>query len=103
MKATLVLGCHGRKLYGLSMCEGTSNVILDLRKIPDHHEEVYDYLDSHCKLFDRIATDLNKIGNVITYLSKQNVIPKHQSEAIWDYIAMHKKCGLYMYIEPILE
>lgn len=103
MKAVLVLGCHGRKLYGLSMCEGTSNGICDLRKIPDNHEEIYSYLDNHCKLFDRIITDLNKIGNVISFLSTHGVLSHHKTEALWDYIAMHKKCGLYMYIEPIIE
>lgn len=101
MKAALVLGCHGRKLYGLTMCDGTSNIVLDLRKVPEDKEDIYDYLDKHCKLFDKIATDQNKIGSVISFLSQHNFLSKHMTEAMYDYIAMHRKCGLYMYIEPI--
>lgn len=101
MKACLVLGCHGRKLYTLTMCEGTSNIILDLRKVSEENEVVYTYLDNHCKLFDRIATDQNKINNVINFLAGQGLIPKHKVDALYDYIAMHRRCGLYMYIEPI--
>jgi len=103
MKALLVLGCHGRKLYGLTMCSGASNPVLDLRKISEKHEDIYNYLDAHCKLFDRIITDLNKIGNVISFLNQNGALQKHTCDAMWDYIAMHKKCGLYMYIEPIID
>lgn len=103
MNAQLVLGCHGRKLYGLTICEGTSNPILDLRKIPETNEIVFNYLDNHCKLFDRIATDQNKISNVINFLSQQGYLHKHIVDALYDYIAIHRKCGLYMYIEPIME
>jgi hypothetical protein len=103
MKACVVLGCHGRKLYGLTMCDGSANNILDLRKVLDDREEVYAYLDKHCKLFDKIATDQNKIGNVISFLSQQKCLNKHMTDAIYDYIAMHRRCGLYMYIEPISD
>lgn len=103
MKARIVLGCHGRKIYGLTLCEGVSNYILDLRKVPDDMEEIYGYLDNHCKLFDKIATDQNKIGNVISFLVSKNILPKHGQEAILDFIAMHRKCGLFMFIEPIPE
>lgn len=103
MNVVLVLGCHGRKLFKLTMCEGTSNAIVDFRSVSHDKEHIYDYLDSHCKLFDRIATDINKIGNVISHLNKNGVIPNHELETLWDYISMHKKCGLYMYIEPIPE
>ena len=103
MDAAVILGCHGHKIYGLTMCEGTQNIIVDLRNISDSYEEVYGYLDAHCKLFDRIITDLNKIGNTISWLQQKGAIPKHTVEAIWDYIAMHKKCGMYMYIQPFLE
>lgn len=101
MKANIILGCHGRKLYGLTMCEGSSNIIIDLRKISDDKEDVYNYLDKHSKLFDRIATDQNKISNVINYLSEQGFITNHYKESLYDYIAMHRRCGLFMYIEPI--
>lgn len=103
MKAVIVLGCHGRKSYGITMCDGTSNPIVDLRKVADSNESIYEYLDNHCKLFDRIATDINKIGNIVAFLVKEGVIQKHHESVIYDYIAMHKKCGLFMYVEPILS
>jgi hypothetical protein len=101
MKACIILGCHGRKLYGLTMCDGTSNIILDLQKVPDDKEDIYSYLDNHCKLFDRIATDQNKINNVINFLSQSGYLTKHMKDALYDYIAMHRRCGLFMYVEPI--
>ena len=101
MKARLVLGCHGRMQFGFTMCAGTINEIYNLSNLPEGKEAIYEYLDGHCKLFDKVTQDVNKINSIIQYLARQGVLPPHVEQNIYDYIAMHKKCGFYMYIEPL--
>lgn len=96
-----MLGCHGRMQYSYTMCSGTLNIVLDFSDIPEDKEVIFEYLDGHCKLFDKVTNDANKIGNVIQYLSRQSVLKPHVEQNIYEYIAMHKKCGFYMYIEPV--
>lgn len=101
MNALVILGCNGHKIYGFSMCEGTQNILLDLRLVDKSNTELFDYMDYHLKVFDKIITDLNKIGNFISYLSNNNFIDKPRLEVIWDYISMHKRCGIYIYVRPL--
>lgn len=94
-----MLGCHGQRRYGFSMCKGTKNVLLDLSTLGDKQEEVMEYLDSHCKLFEQVLTDHNGVNNAIYYIIKQGLVPEHMKTLLYSYINMHKDCGLYMYIE----
>lgn len=101
MKARLMLGCHGRMQYGYIMCAGTINMVLDFSNLPSDKEVIFEYLDNHCKLFDKVTNDTNKVNNIIQYLSRQGLLPAHVEQNIYEYISMHKKCGFYMYIEPL--
>lgn len=101
MNACLIIGCNGRKLYGITMCEGTKNLLIDLRLVPSSDTEFYDYL-THMKLVNgNVVTDLNKISNIIRYIYEYRLIPQHAFESFHDYIAMHRKCGMYLFIQPI--
>lgn len=101
MKARLVLGCHGRMQYGFVLCSGTINTVLDFSNLPSDKNVIFEYLDGHCKLFDKVTNDTNKVSSVIQYLARQELLPKHVEQNIYDYVSIHKKCGLYMYVEPL--
>lgn len=101
MKARLVLGCHGRLQYGFLMCSGTTNTVLDFSDLKTTNAVIFEYLDNHCKLFDKVTNDTNKVLSIIQYLSRQKMLTPHVEQNIYDYIAMHKKCGFYMFIEPL--
>ena len=104
MKAFINLGCHGHKLCGVTMCPGVNNRIADLRRLKaDQQDYVIDYLDQHCSLFDQRASDLNKINNIINFLAREGVIIKQVEETVYDFFAMHRKCGFFMYIDPMDE
>lgn len=100
MNAHLILGCHGMRKYGFSLCKGVENVILDLSKIKDNKEEIYSYLDDHCKLFDAVSNDRNTINSAFQFLTSHKVFPKHIEDQIYDFFHLHKKCGHYMFLEP---
>jgi hypothetical protein len=85
------------------MCPGTNNRVADLRRLKSDQDHVIDYLDQHCKLFDQRAGDLNKISNIVNLLGREGVIIKPVEETIYDFIAMHRKCGFYMYVDPMDE
>lgn len=85
------------------MCAGTHNRVADLRRLKSDQGYVIDYLEKHCELFDQPATSLNKIGNIISYLAKEGIIIKPTEEALYDLFAMHKRCGFYMYVDPLDE
>ena len=103
MKAFVNLGCNGRKQHGLTMCVGTNNRIADLRRLKRTPEgdKIIEYFEKHYKLFDSHTSDLNKVGNVINLLEGEGIIIPQHVKTIYDYIAMHKKCGLYLYIDPL--
>jgi hypothetical protein len=103
MKAFINLGCHGRKVCGLTMCPGTNNRIADLRRLKADQDHVVDYLDQHCHLFDRMAVDLNKINNIVNLLAREGIIIKQIEQTLYDFFAMHRKCGFYMYVDPMDE
>jgi len=83
------------------MCPGTNNRIADLRRIRSGHDHIIDYLDQHCKLFDQRSADLNKINNIVNMLAREGIILKQVEDTIYDLFAMHRKCGLYLYIDPL--
>lgn len=100
MKAQLVLGCHGARRYGFSLCRGVANPILDLRKLGSSEEEVVAYLDNHCKLFDSVAEDRNMVNAIINFVDQRKLIAKHTLDVIYEFSAQHKNCGMYCFIEP---
>lgn len=100
MKAQLILGCHGARRYGFSLCRGVSNPIVDLRKLGDDKEKILTYLDDHCKLFDTVAEDKNMVHAVINFVDQHKLTPKHVMDTIYEFVAQHKNCGLYCFIEP---
>lgn len=101
MDAHIVLGCHGQRRFGLSMCRGTTNEIVDLRKLGTDYEEIINHLDKHYKLFDKVIEDLNQVGNLISFLGQFKIVPEHILKFLHTYIATHRGCGVYIYVEPI--
>lgn len=101
MKAFLNLACHGHKICGMTMCPGISNRVADLRRVGPEKEFVIDYLNNHGKIFDQRATELNKINNMLGLLAREGIIVGPIEKTIHDFYAMHRKCGFYLYIDPI--
>ena len=101
MKAFLNLGCNGLKKTGLTLCPGTNNRIADLRRIKSGSEHIIEYLDKHCKIFDEHAYTLNKINSIVGMLAKEGIILPPTEKTIHDLFAMHKACGLFLYIDPL--
>ena len=83
------------------MCSGTNNRLADLRRIKAGQDHIIDYLDQHCKLFDERTSDLNKINNIVNLLVREGIIIKQVEETIYDLFAMHRKCGFYLYVDPL--
>jgi len=100
MKAQLILGCHGHRRYGFSMCKGTKNSILELDKLGSDSEEILEYFDRHCKLFEKVVAEPNAVNNTIQYIIKMELVPVHMRKILYEFVAMHKACGLYLYVEP---
>jgi hypothetical protein len=86
---------------GVTMCSGTENRVVDLRRLTGDKDYVVDYLEKHAKLFDSYAVDINQINSIITFLSKEGLIIPQKEKALRDYLTWHKMCGLYMYVDPI--
>lgn len=99
MSAKLILGCHGWKNFGYTMCKGTQNELVDLDRLGDKSEPVLEYLDSHCKLYDSVVTDHNKVVNAVQFIIKYQLVPEHVKKLIYEYIAMHKHCECYLFIK----
>lgn len=99
MSTHLILGCHGWKNFGFTMCRGTQNEILNLDQLGDQTELVLEYLDKHCKLYDSVSNDHNKVLNAVHFVLKFQFIPEHMKKQIYEYIAMHKHCGCYLFIK----
>jgi len=101
MKAFINIGCNGRMSKGITICGGTENRVADLRRLTGDMDHVIEYLEKHAKLFDSIAVDLNKINSIISFLTREGVIISQKEQALSEYMTWHKKCGLYMYVDPI--
>ena len=100
MQARLILGCHGHRRYGFSMCKGTKNCVLELDKLGSDTDEILDYLEHHCKLFEKVVSESNAVNNTMQYVIRRELVPEHIKKLIYEYITMHKTCGLYLYVEP---
>ena len=77
MRKILVLGCQEYKdESGFFYCSHFSNIILDLDNLEkDNLEEVINFFEYTCELFEKPCYDYNKIVNIINYLYKKyNVI-----------------------------
>ena len=99
MNANLILGCHGNRRFGFSVCRGSKNILLELNRLGSNTEEVLEHLDNHYKLFDSVITELNKVNNIVQYIIRQELVPSHIQKLLYEYLGMHRPCGFYVYIE----
>lgn len=95
----LMLGCHGHRNFGWSLCKGTQNILLDLEDLGRDREEVLEYLDEHCKIFEQVIDDNNKVSNIAHYIVKRELLPKHMTKLIYEMLSMHKVCGCYIFVK----
>ncbi len=103
MNSALMIGCHGCRQYGFSMCKGTKNQILNLRKLGPDADEIIKYLDVHYKAFDSVIVDKNAVNSLLEFIMKRDLVPEHIKKLLYEYRVMHKPCGLYFYVETDLE
>jgi hypothetical protein len=103
MHGGLMLGCHGCRKFGFSICKGTKNRILDLSRLGPESKQILDYLDTHHKIFDGVIQDNNAINNLLEYIIKNDFVPEHIKKILYEYRVMHKPCGLYFYVETDTE
>ena len=95
----LMLGCHGHRNFGWSLCKGIQNTLLDLDALGKDREEVLAYLDDHCKVFEKVIDDHNKVNSIAHYVIKQELVPKHLVKLIYETLSIHKICGCYIYVK----
>jgi hypothetical protein len=103
MHGGLMLGCHGCRKFGFSICKGTKNKVLDLSRLGTDSAEIMNHLDNHFKVFEQVVQDNNAVNNLLEYIIKNNLVPAHMVKILYDYRAMHKPCGLYFYVETDAE
>lgn len=92
------MGCKGREEYGIELCAGTSCELLDLRRVPKDDLDFHFYVGKMMQLYTKPATDHNRVMNIINYLRKTEYLDKAVNDVLGEYIALHKKCGIYLYV-----
>jgi ABC-type uncharacterized transport system fused permease/ATPase subunit len=103
LKAYLVLGC--REFFdedNFYYCNHISNAIVDLQKIDkDIKEEVLNFFDYTCNLFDKPTYDYNKCVNIVNMLYKKyELISKDMLIKIQKFFQMYKRFGIYLMLVP---
>lgn len=96
---SLILGCGGYKHHTLSLCSGTTNAIINFNRHFDavELEQIMNFLDYTCGLFDRPIGDWNKITNILKmFREKYNLIDDKMWEALYVWLPHHKRCGGYL-------
>ncbi len=99
MDVYLILGCNGHTdKEGFSFCRGIENIIADFSIIRnDNKQEIINFLDNGCDLFEVMMTDHNKCVNCITLLyRKYNIITQNDLYKIQLFIKNHRLCGIYL-------
>jgi hypothetical protein len=103
MYGGLMLGCHGCRKFGFSICKGTKNKILDLSQLQSKNPEALTHFDNHYKVFEQVLQDNNAISSLLEYIIRNDLVQDHIKKLLYDYRSMHKPCGLYVYIETDME
>jgi hypothetical protein len=95
---SLILGCGGRVINGLTICSATINVIInfDCHIEPEPLEKVMSFLDD-CGLFDAVMMDWNKVVNTLKVLRERyNLITDKTWSVLHTWFVRHKECGGYL-------
>ena len=103
MKAYFVLGCREYSDEdNFYYCNHISNIILDLQKVhKDKKEEIINFFDYTCELFDKPTYDYNKCVNIINLLYKTyEVIDEDMLKKIQKFFQMYRKFGIYLMLVP---
>lgn len=83
------------------MCAGTSSIIysVDLSLV-ESDDEFVEYIYRLMRVHQKPAVDHNQVLNIIKFLINNSYLEKELANSITEYITIHKKCGLYIYLEP---
>lgn len=103
MNFVLVLGCQEHQdESGFTYCSHLSNIILDIDNVSsENKEEVINFFDRACNLFDKPCYDYNKIVNIVNYLYKKyNVISENLLKKIQKLFYMYKEFGMFLILVP---
>ena len=93
---SLILGCKGREKNFVQFCSTTSFPILDLNSVPPTDENFKNYIFKLMKLDKGPLTDYNSIINTLQFLTA-NYLEQELASGIFEWISIHKKCGMYIY------
>jgi len=102
MRAFLILACDGRECDNFKFCSGVKNIILDLEKVFPQDKYIYliKYLDSVVKIFDSKCFITGVITNALYKFYEIGVIDDSVYKNISDFIKIHARCGLILYVQP---
>lgn len=95
-KPLILLGCNGRHKNYVQLCAGTNFPIINLEHLPEQEYATatkYIYETMHLKKGP--IRDHNQVINVIQFLISR-YLDDEFSAVIYEWINMHKKCGIYI-------
>ena len=94
----LTLGCHGREKDEVQLCGGTSSGLLDVDLVPVGDHQFHDFIFKLMQLDKQPAVDHNKVLNIIRFVISSGYLHTETANTLTEYITLHKKCGLYVYL-----
>lgn len=102
MKAVLVIGCDGRVDDGFQFCSGVRNVLLDFEHQAHtaNYRTLVEYLDISSKLFEGPCFNTNIISNTLYKLYELGYLTERIYGLTIQLFQWHKRCGLWIKIEP---
>lgn len=103
---SLILSCGGFKHNNIVMCSGTSNVLVNFNRHfePLQLNQIMDFLDYSCGLFDRPIGDWNKVVNTIKiFREKFTLIDDNTWQALHIWLPQHKRCGAFLKLKLNIE
>ena len=96
---SLILGCGGCVKNNISLCSGTTSTIIDFSKYIKRQtlDDVVNFLDNTCGLFDSMVGEWNKLVNIIKILhDKYALIDDKAWLTLHTWFIQHKPCGAYL-------
>lgn len=97
---SLILSCNGRYSNGVQLCGCTQFILADLSSPTKINQQVINFLDYTCHLFDSPEFDWNAILNIIKILKdKYKYFNENFYSSLCQWTTYHKSCGAILRID----